>query len=70
LGIHFFSMVGIPVSTSQSIVGGVLGVGLVHGVRTVPKRKLLEIGSGWVLTPVLAGIVSFLLYAMILRLGG
>jgi PiT family inorganic phosphate transporter len=69
-GVHLFSMVGIPVSTSQSIVGGVLGVGLVHGVRTVSRRKLIEIGSGWVLTPALAGAVSFLLYTIIIKLGG
>lgn len=69
-GVHLFSMMGIPVSTSQSIVGAVLGIGLVHGIRTVPRRKMAEIGIGWVLTPTLAGAVSFLLYSAILKFGG
>ena len=67
-GLHLFSMMGIPVSTSQAIVGGLMGVGLVHGARTVSKRKLVEIGAGWVLTPALAGVVAFGAYAVISRL--
>jgi PiT family inorganic phosphate transporter len=64
-GIHLFSLLGIPVSTSQAIVGAVLGVGLVYGARTVSRRKLLEIAVGWVLTPTLAGTVSFVVYKLI-----
>jgi len=67
-GVHLFSMMGIPVSTSQSIVGAVIGVGLVHGARTVSRRKLVEIGLGWALTPTLAGTVSFLLYSFLMKI--
>jgi PiT family inorganic phosphate transporter len=65
-GLHFFSMIGIPVSTSQAIVGSVLGVGLVHGARTVSKRKILEIVVGWVATPLVSGTVSFAAYNAII----
>jgi inorganic phosphate transporter, PiT family len=68
-GLHFFSMIGIPVSTSQAIVGSVLGVGLVHGARTVSKRKLVEIVVGWVATPLVSGSVSFGVYTLIMRFG-
>ncbi len=68
-GLHFFSMIGIPVSTSQAIVGSVLGVGLVHGARTVSKRKLIEIVIGWVATPLVSGSVSFAVYTLIMRFG-
>ena len=64
-GVHLFSMFGIPVSTSQSIVGGVIGVGLVRGVRAVSKKKLGVIAVGWVLAPTLAGLVAFLLYGAV-----
>jgi PiT family inorganic phosphate transporter len=61
-GIHLFSIFGIPVSTSQAIVGGVLGVGLVRGMRAVSKKKLGVIAAGWVLTPTMTGVVAFLIY--------
>ncbi len=67
-GMHVFSVMGIPVSTSQSIVGGVLGVGLVHGIRTVSKRKLAEIAIGWVATPTCAALVAFCVYYVVARL--
>jgi len=66
-GIHLFSIFGIPVSTSQAIVGGVLGVGLVRGMRAVSKKKLGVIAAGWVLTPTLTGVVAFLTYALARR---
>jgi PiT family inorganic phosphate transporter len=61
-GIHVFSMMGIPVSTSSAIVGAVAGTGLVSGVRSVRRRTLLIILVGWVLTPSFAGLSSFFLY--------
>ena len=66
LAVHFFSILGIPVSTSQAIVGALIGVGLYHGIRTVKMRKLGEIVIGWVATPVAAGLFSFGLYKLLL----
>jgi len=57
--VEIFTQVGVPVSTSQAIVGGVVGVGLVKGAKTVNKRTLIEIGTGWVSTPISAGIISY-----------
>lgn len=65
LAVHFFSIVGIPVSTSQSVVGAVLGVGLLHGVRAVRLRKIGEIAIGWVATPTAAGLFSYGLYRLL-----
>ena len=62
LAIHFFSILGIPVSTTQSVVGAIIGVGLVKGVRTVKKRRIIEIVTGWVATPTLAGVLAFVIY--------
>ena len=58
--VELFTQVGVPVSTSQAIVGGVVGVGLVKGLRTVNKRITGIIGIGWVFTPIMAGIMSFI----------
>ncbi len=64
-GMHLFSMLGIPVSTSSAIVGAVVGVGLVKGVRAISKRVIFTILIGWVLTPTLAATASFVLYKVI-----
>ncbi len=65
LGVHFFSVLGIPVSTSQSVVGAVVGVGFVHGVKAIERRRVFEILGGWVATPTVAGLFSFGLYRLI-----
>jgi PiT family inorganic phosphate transporter len=64
-GMHLFSMLGIPVSTSSTIVGAVVGVGLVKGARAISKRTIFVILLGWVLTPALAAATSFLIYKLI-----
>jgi PiT family inorganic phosphate transporter len=52
--VHFYTFVGVPVSTSQAVIGAVIGIGLLKGIRTVNKRTLLSILSGWILTPLIA----------------
>ena len=64
-GMHLFSLFGIPVSISSTIVGAVVGVGLVKGARAISNRTLLIVLIGWVLTPTLAGAFSFLLYKLL-----
>jgi len=57
--IHLFTQVGVPVSASQAIVGAVVGVGIVKDVKTVSRRMLVEIGIGWISTPLLSGLLSY-----------
>lgn len=64
-GLHLFSVLGIPVSTSSTIVGAVAGVGLVKGVKAISKKAVVAIFIGWVLTPCLSAFSSFLLYKII-----
>jgi phosphate/sulfate permease len=69
-GMHLFSLLGIPISTSAAIVGAVVGTGLAKGVGAVRKKTFLIILIGWALTPCLAALSSFGAYkimAMILR---
>jgi PiT family inorganic phosphate transporter len=63
-------MFGIPVSTSSAIVGAVVGVGLKKGAKSISKKTLMIILIGWVLTPTLAGAVSFVLYRVINYVAG
>lgn len=65
LAVHFFATVGMPVSTSQAIVGGVIAVGLLKGDRTIRPKKLARIAVGWVATPTAAGLFSFGFYKLL-----
>ncbi|MDC0358411.1 anion permease [Oligoflexia bacterium] len=56
--VHIFAVIGVPVSTSQGVVGAIFGIGLIRGVNTVNYRTLRIICIGWVLTPALALVLS------------
>ena len=58
LTVHFFTIVGVPVSTSQAVIGAVLGVGLVKGVNTIKRNTLYGIFTGWFLTPPVACFIA------------
>jgi PiT family inorganic phosphate transporter len=60
LNVHIYTVFGIPVSTSHSIVGAIFGVGLVKGVRVVNLRIMREIILCWLATPFISGVISFL----------
>jgi PiT family inorganic phosphate transporter len=59
LGLPSFPLV--PVSSSQAVVGAVLGLGLAKGGRNINFKLLGKIGVGWVLTPITAAVISFFL---------
>ncbi len=63
--VHFYAWVGVPVSTSQAIIGGVLGIGIIKGMRTINVRTLINIVIGWVSTPLIACIVAYLIMAIV-----
>jgi len=65
MAVQFFSIIGIPVSTSQAVVGAIVGVGLVKGTSTVSLGKITQIAIGWVATPTVAALFAFLLYKVL-----
>jgi len=48
----------VPVSSSQAIVGAVIGIGLIKGVHTVRWRLVGKITVAWTCTPLIAAIIS------------
>jgi PiT family inorganic phosphate transporter len=62
IGVHVFTLLGIPVSTSQAVVGAVIGVGLTKGMRAVSMSRIRRIFLGWVLTPACAALFAYILY--------
>jgi len=59
LNVHMYTMFGMPVSTSHSIVGAIFGVGLVRGAKVVNLKILREIMVCWLATPFISGVISF-----------
>lgn len=64
-GVHIFSMLGIPVSTSQAVVGAIIGVGLTKGAKAVSTRKIVTIFVGWIVTPLCAAVFAALVYRLL-----
>lgn len=53
-------LMGIPVSTSQSVVGAVVGAGLVNGVKNVNFGVFKRIAIAWVSSPTVAGVLTYI----------
>jgi PiT family inorganic phosphate transporter len=53
-------LMGIPVSTSQAVVGAVIGAGLVSGVKNVNFGVFKRIAIAWVSSPTVAGLITYI----------
>jgi len=60
--VHIYTIIGVPVSTSQAVIGAVLGVGIIKGISTVERRTLINILFGWFLTPTIAAAIALSIY--------
>ncbi len=49
----------VPVSSTQVVIGAVLGIGMVKGSREIKGRAVAGIALGWILTPLTAGIMTY-----------
>lgn len=58
---------GWPVSTTHSIVGSIVGVGMVIGgsVSVIEWGAVLKIVASWVTSPLFGGLISFLFYLFV-----
>ena len=55
----------VPVSSSQAVVGAVIGIGLLKGGKEVQWSIAGRISIGWFTLPVIAGFISiFLLFIL------
>ena len=59
---HTAAFLGYPTSMNQALIGGVAGAGNARGLKTIDLKAMKEIVISWFLTPIVAGIVSFVLY--------
>lgn len=63
------SYFGWPVSTTHSIVGAVVGFGLIaKGVKAIYWQQIVNIALSWIVTPVIALVIAFLLFRSVQHL--
>lgn len=64
--IHISNLFGLPVSTTHSIVGAVIGFGIVGGgLPYFEWGNLLKIVLSWIISPLSGGILGFLLFSFV-----
>ncbi|HPP57871.1 MAG TPA: inorganic phosphate transporter [Candidatus Hydrogenedens sp.] len=49
--VFIFSIIGVPVSSTQAVVGAIIGVGIHHGVHTLHPRMIKDIFLSWIIAP-------------------
>lgn len=68
LWLNVASFMGMPVSTTHSIVGAVTGFGIfAAGFQHVQWNKLGQIVASWFISPVVGGLISYIFFKLILR---
>jgi len=66
--LHLATFLGLPVSTTHSIIGSVAGFGLlVGGPSAVQWGKMGSVVLSWIVSPVAGGIVGWLTFTFIKR---
>jgi phosphate/sulfate permease len=57
---------GWPVSTTHSIVGAIIGFGLIiGGAHAVNWGKVLSVAASWVISPLISGTISFFIFTLL-----
>lgn len=70
VGVGLPSIPLVPVSSTQVLIGALVGVGLVKGVQELKLKMLGSIVVSWVTAPVLAGLFTFFSLFFVDRLFG
>ncbi len=50
----------VPVSSTQAVIGAIVGIGLVKGGKGIKWSLILRVVSGWIATPIIAFALSFI----------
>ncbi len=66
--LHFASLLGMPVSTTHSVVGAIFGFGLLWaGAQNVQWGTMVKIVASWIISPIAGGIMAFTFFKLISR---
>ena len=68
IAILIVTRLGLPVSTTVSIVGAVAGIGFARGLKSVNIKTLIKIMSAWFLAFPIVAVLAILFYNILLSL--
>jgi len=59
LWVHLATIFGLPVSTTHSIVGAVVGFGVLSvGIKSISWSKVLSIALSWIISPLAGAVIA------------
>ncbi|MDF5707668.1 MAG: inorganic phosphate transporter [Nostoc sp. S4] len=58
------SRLGLPVSTSHALVGGVVGIGLVQNIKSIKFKTLQGIAAAWLVTIPVSAVLSAAIFSI------
>ena len=59
------SRLGLPVSTSHALVGGVVGIGLVQNIKSIQFQTLQNIAAAWLITVPVSAVLSATIFSIV-----
>lgn len=60
------SRLGLPVSTSHALVGGVVGIGIIKDIKSVQFKTLQGIAAAWIITLPVSAVLSAVIFSLVL----
>ncbi|RLF88281.1 phosphate permease [Thermococci archaeon] len=64
------SWLGMPISTTHTVVGAVIGVGLARGIKAINKDIVKDIVISWFVTVPTAGVISAIIFKALMVIVG
>lgn len=61
------SRLGLPVSTSHALVGGVVGIGLIQNLQAIKLSTIQNIAAAWLITVPISAALSAMIFTIINR---
>lgn len=65
---HTAAFLGYPTSMNQALLGGMAGASGARGREPITWKGIKDIVFSWFFTPILAGVISFVLYTILSRM--
>ena len=59
------SRLGLPVSTSHALVGGVVGIGIIKDIKSVQFKTLQGIAAAWIVTLPVSAVLSAVIFSLV-----
>jgi len=59
--LHLPPLPAVPVSSTQAVIGAIVGIGLAKGGKGIKWRLVLKLISGWIASPLIAFVLSYIM---------